>query len=155
MNFRKSLLSASLVLLLVPGISAASSAPAEAGAKKDKPAAADSANPLSALKEGMPAEAVRKLLGKPGEIKPMKAPEGKAEVWVFTREISRRVEQMQITTPDVIVNMKEPDGSTRQHITPGQVQMQDVHYLTEETAELLMFNDRYVVHKVSRGERKL
>jgi hypothetical protein len=30
-----------------------------------------------------------------------------------------------------------------------------VHYVTEEVVEVLLFNDHYVLHKLSRVERKL
>jgi len=141
-------------LLPVAGINAALSDAADAS-NKDKSVKASSKDPLSSLKEGMPADAVRKLLGQPDAIRPMKTDEGKAEVWIFTREVSRRVDQIRIDTPDVVVEVRESDGTTRRQVTSGQVQFQDVHYLTEETVELLMFNGQYVVHKVSRAERKL
>jgi hypothetical protein len=54
-----------------------------------------------------------------------------------------------------VINVTEPDGSVRQKITPGQVRFEDVQYVTEDLAEVLLFNDHYVLHKVSRRERKL
>ena len=149
MTLRKLLLPASFLLLLVPAISAATAeTPAKAG-----PVGADAT--AGALKQGMPAAAVKKALGEPAETKPMKAPNGKAEVWVYVREISRRTEQLSATTADVVFNTTESDGSIRQHVTPGQVTLHDVQYLTEETTEVLMFNDHYLTQKVTRAERKL
>ncbi len=151
MIFRKLFLSALLAGFLVPGISATNPEVSD----KARPPGAAADNPATTLKQGMPAGAVRKLLGEPTETKPMKAPNGKAEVWVYVREISRRAEQMRVATPDVVINTTESDGTVRQHVTPGQVTFHDVQYLTEETTEVLMFNDHFLAQKSSRQERKL
>lgn len=79
----------------------------------------------------------------------------KAEVWGFVREVSRQVEQISLATPDVVVRITEVDGKLAEQITRGQTTLHDVHYVTEEVVEVLMFNDHYVVHKVIRRERKL
>ncbi len=146
MNLRKLLLCALLVALLVPRISASTPEAAVPAGKE---------SPAPALKQGTPAADVKKLLGEPTETKPMKAPNGKAEVWVYVREVSRRTEQLRVSTPDVVINTTESDGTIRQHVTPGQVAFQDVQYLTEETSEVLMFNDHFLAQKTSRSERKL
>ena len=112
-------------------------------------------DPLDSLKPGQSADAIKALLGEPGEIRPMDSPKGKAEVWVYLKEVSRRMDRIDVSTPDVVINVTESDGSVRQKITPGLVRFQDVHYLVEDVNEILLFNDQYVVHKVTRRERKL
>jgi hypothetical protein len=129
---------------------AADVAPATAPGKKEQ-----HTNPWESLKPGQTAESVRALLGDPVEIRPLKSPKGKAEVWIYTSEVSRRVDRIDVSTPDVVINVTEADGSVRQRITPGGTRIHDVHYLIEDVSELLLFDDRYVVHKVTRLERKL
>jgi outer membrane protein assembly factor BamE (lipoprotein component of BamABCDE complex) len=151
-------LSMTIRLLLVFAVSlvlpvrapAADVPPATVADKKTEPT-----NPWETLKPGQTADSVRALLGDPVEVRPMASPKGKAEVWVYISEVSRRVDRIDVSTPDVVINVTESDGSVRQRITPGLVRFQDVHYLTEDVSELLLFDDRYVVHKVTRRERKL
>jgi len=140
-----------LSILLVPGIGAAPSSEASTKSRVK----GDGENPLPKLKQGEPAEVVKKQLGAPAEIRPMKAPSGTAEVWVYVKEISRRLDRIDRSTSDVVINVTEPDGSVRQKITPGQMRFEDVHYITEDLIEILMFNDHYVLHKITRQERKL
>jgi hypothetical protein len=134
-------------MLLIPAVCA--TAPA-APTAKPKPE-----NPLAELKAGDPAARLKELLGDPVEVRPMKAPSGKAEVWVYVTEISRRMDRIDRSTAEVVINVTEADGSVRQRITPGQVRFEDVHYVTEDVVEVLLFNEHYVLHKVSRLERKL
>lgn len=138
--------------LLASGGSVAStvSAPAVA-APKEGP----TGKPLDSLKQGDPADKIKKLLGVPAESRPMKSPSGKAEVWVYVQEVSRRMDRIDRSTQDVVINVTESDGSVRQRITPGQVRFEDVYYVTEDVIEVLLFNDRYLLHKVNRLERKL
>jgi hypothetical protein len=137
-------------MLLFSSAGAASAAMPEASAK-----GAPISNPWDALKQGDPADKVKKLLGNPDETRPMKAPSGKAEIWAYMKEVSRRVDRVDRSTPDTVINVTESDGSVRQKITPGQVRFEDVHYVTEDVVEVLLFNDHYVLHKISRRERKL
>jgi hypothetical protein len=131
------------------GIGADSVTPPEAPAKRR------AAHPLDALKQGDPVAKLRGLLGEPVEARPMKAPSGKAEVWVYLNEVSRRMDRIDRSTSDIVINVTESDGSVRQKITPGQVRFEDVHYVTEDVIEVLLFNDHYVLHKIARRERKL
>jgi hypothetical protein len=59
------------------------------------------------------------------------------------------------STSDTVVIVTEADGSVRQKVTPGQVRFEDVHYVTEDVIEVLLFNDRYGLHKTMRREREL
>jgi hypothetical protein len=144
----RSLLSLLLTfLLLIPAVRADSTSAPTARPTPE--------TPLDMLKAGDPAARIKQLLGDPAETRPMKAPSGKAEVWVYVTEIARRVDRIDRSTQDVVVNVTESDGSVRQRITPGQVRFEDVHYVTEDVVEVLLFNQHYVLHKVSRLERKL
>ena len=137
MTIRRLLAPALLTLLLVPGIRAATEAPA------------------TELKQGMPAEAVLKLLGRPDQIKPIKAPEGKAESWVYSREIRQRVEQFNAVSPDIVTSTVDANGVVRQITSPGRVETHEIRYVTVETTEVLMFNDHFVVQKKSVAEHKI
>ena len=146
MNLRNSVIAVTLLALLVPGARAASPAAPDATAA--------SKTPQVVLKQGQPAEAVRQAFGKPDGIKPMKAPNGKAEIWVYVKEISVRVDRVGLPTADTVIYSQTPDGGMRQTITPGEIQFHDTRYVTEEITEVLMFNDHYVAQKVTRRERQ-
>jgi hypothetical protein len=152
MNSRILLLASSFIVLPAAGVGVMAAASPEASAKP--PAVAPDA-PASALKQGMSADEVRHLMGKPDEIRPMKAPNGKAEVWVFTREIGRRVDRVGLPSASIVTTVVSVDGTMRQQTTPGPVQYHDVYYVTEETVELLMFNDHFLLQKVHRRERQV
>ena len=119
------------------------------------PAKDASANPLDLLKQGDPAAKLKELLGEPLDTKPMKAPSGRAEVWIYAKEISRRLDRIDRSTTDVVISVTEADGSVRQKVTPGQIRFEDVQYVTEDVTEVLLFNGRYLLHKTNRIERKL
>ena len=154
MTIRKMLPSALLAVLLVSGIQAATPAPT-APATPDPKAGKASSDPVSTLTQGLAAEAVRKIMGAPDEIKPMKAPNGKAETWVYSHELGQRVEQFLVPTPDVIVSVTDSKGGGHQLVTPGHPETREIRYAMVERIEVLMFNDHYVMHKVSRFDRKI
>lgn len=119
-----------------------------------KPAAASPDKPESALTRAMPANAIRKVMGKPQAVKPMKAPEGKAEIWVYEREIDDRVDRVPVGSEPIIVTTYNGDGKAVPHTVGENIKFADLHRTTVETVELLVFNDRYVTQKVSRREVK-
>ncbi len=125
-------------------------------ADKDTAAASETAAKAkeSALKPEMPAAAVRELMGKPDEIRPMKTPDGKAEIWAYNREVSIRMERIEVPTAPIVTTLVDANGVAHQSQTPGPPEYHNLSHITEETTELLMFNDRYVTHKVSRHERQ-
>jgi hypothetical protein len=151
MNYR-AFASFVVLVFLVAVVRGTSAEPAASSAPVAK---AKPPEPLDNLKQGDPASKLTELLGKPLETRPMKAPSGKAEVWIYVKEVSRRMDRIDRSTADTIINVTESDGSVRQRVTPGQVRFEDVHYVTEDVIEVLMFNEHYVLHKVTRGERKL
>ena len=147
MRLRNHFLVTVLVLLLAPPIIAAPSD------SKDKSKPAETA-PESALKQGMSAATVKQLMGTPLEVRPMATPNGKAEVWVFTRQMGTRVERLGFPSAEIITYVMGADGKPREQRTPGPVQYQNVLHIIEESCELLMFNDEYVTHKTYRRERR-
>lgn len=100
----------------------------------------------------MTTDEVRKIMGQPVEIKPMKTPNGKAEVWVYKREFNRRVERVQIATIPIMTTVVGSDGVGRQQQIGEDIKFGDLHRVTEDMVEVLMFNDHYVTHKVTRRE---
>ena len=127
------------------------SSPAKAtpGSKR---VAISSDNPESALTKAMPADDVRKIMGEPRTIKPMKTPEGKAEIWIYQRLTNERVDRVEIASIPITTNIVGADGQARQQVIGQDIKFGDLHRATEETVELLMFNDHYVTNKVSRRE---
>ncbi len=120
-----------------------------------KPAtAAELKNAEAALKQDMPAAAVLQLLGKPDEVRPMKTPTGKAEVWSYTRDLSVRVERVEVPTSPIMTTVVDSNGVARQVSSPGPVNYRNLNHTIEETVEVLMFNDRYVTHKITHQERQ-
>ena len=152
MNMRNLLLPAALAVLLGPTMNAAT--PATPGAGPNAQPAALAAGESSALQQGMPAAAVRQLRGQPDEIKAMNAPSGKAEVWVYKREVGSRMDRVLVSSADIVTNIIDGSGRPHQVSTPGPMRFHDVHRVTEEVTEVLMFNDHFVTQKVSRRERQ-
>jgi hypothetical protein len=149
MKPRNLFLAASLFALVLNGAGAA--APTTPGSK---PAAASADNPEAALKQAMPADAVRKIMGQPQEIVPMKAPDGKAEIWVYKREIDQRVDRVPIGSVPITVTVIGSDGRAHEQSIGEKVQYGDLHQATEETVQLLMFNDHYLTQKTTRRDIK-
>jgi len=109
---------------------------------------------LAGLKLEMPADTVRQLMGTPDEVRPMKTPDGKAEVWAYTRVVNIRMERIEVPGSPIITTVVDYSGTAHQSQTPGPPSFRNVSRITEETTELLMFNGRYVTHKLSRHERR-
>ncbi|HEU5080578.1 MAG TPA: hypothetical protein VFT72_15305 [Opitutaceae bacterium] len=84
MNIRILLLS---VLALAYSYAVWGGEPPEAKAGRPK------ANDKPTLQKGMLADDIIKQIGRPAEVKPMDAPEGKAEMWTYRRVVRQRVEQ--------------------------------------------------------------
>lgn len=154
MNTRRLWLAAPL-LALMANIACAAVAPGAGKATPGaKPVVVSPGNLETALTKAMPADAVRKILGQPMEIKPMKAPDGKAEVWVYKRETDRHVERVEVGSIPITNTVIGGDGKAHQYKVGEEIQYADLHCATEETVQLLMFNDHLVVCKISRQESR-
>ncbi|MEI6106629.1 MAG: hypothetical protein WCR49_06390 [Opitutae bacterium] len=142
------------LLVALPPVGRSAPAATESSAQP-KPAAPAGIAALAELKPGLPAKAVRKLLGEPREVRPMKAPDGKAEVWVYTRELGTHIVRIEFPGPEIITYVIGGDGKPIEQKTAGPSRYENVQHVTEERVEVLMFNDQYVVHKTSRNERQI
>jgi len=139
-----------LIGLLVQSADASVPPPDSANAES-KTAAATPKGPEADLIPEMPAHAVIKIMGKPESVKPMKVQAGKAEVWVYARQVAERVEYVQVSTP-VMGAVANGNGTTRITQTGEKLVNRAEHHITTEVIELLMFNDHFVTQKVSRQE---
>jgi hypothetical protein len=152
------LLTPSFAAFLLVGASAASPATCDLAPGGVVSAQVPAATPESALKWAMPADVVRQIMGEPERIKPMQSPTGKAEIWVFSRQLNQHVDRLNIgsvpimTTSYSVVgscNNKQPGPTTEQQIGETIV-YGNLYSATEETVELLMFNEHFVTHRISR-----
>ena len=154
MKIRHLFLTAALFVLLLHGAGAASSSTPDNIVPGSKPTAVSPDSPESALRAAMAADTVRHIMGQPEEIKPMKAPSGKAEIWVYKREINRRVDRVQVGSTPITISVIGGDGQAHQQTIGENVLYGDLHHVTVETVELLMFNDHFVTCKVTRQQLK-
>jgi hypothetical protein len=105
------------------------------------------------LQKGMTAEAVKRIMGEPAEIKPMQSAAGKAEVWLYRRTSSVPVQQVQVSTRSTDITTIGGDGQARvaqrieEPVFAQQIQIID------ETISLLMFDDKLIEQKESVQKR--
>jgi hypothetical protein len=100
--------------------------------------------PETTLQKGMPAATVRHIMGEPSEIRPMQAPVGKAETWVYHRTTRGPVKQIVVGTRSVPMTSV---GSDAESTVMGKVEEPVIRQETlvvEETINLLMFNDHLI-----------
>ena len=152
MKTRNLFLSASL-FALIANVACATVAPGAGRVTPGaKPAVVSPGNPETALTKAMPADTVRKIMGQPQEIRPMQVPDGKAEVWVYKREADRHVDRVEIGSIPITITKIGEDGKAYQQTVGETIQYADLHCVTEETVQLLMFNDHFVICKISSQE---
>jgi len=154
MKLHNLLILASLFGLVIDGAGAVLPSSPDKVAPGSKPVAVAPDSPESALTKAMPADVVRKIMGAPRVVKPMKTPEGKAEIWVYQRLTNERIERVAIGSIPIIISVVGGDGKAHQQTVGEEMKYADLHHAIEETVELLMFNDHYVTNKVSRREIK-
>jgi hypothetical protein len=104
------------------------------------------------LKESMSAATVRQIMGAPEQIKPMEAPAGKAEVWIYRRESNVRVERVAVGSVPIATTTIGADGKAHQQTIGEDVKYADRYRYTEEIIQLLMFNGHFVTRKTSTRE---
>jgi hypothetical protein len=148
MHLRSQLLPALLMAILVQAANA-SPGPPDSTSGGSKTAAVAPKGPEAALIPAMPADMVVKIMGKPSTVKPMKVQSGKAEIWVYSREIEDRVDYVQVSTP-IIGAAPSGNGTSRMVQTGEKLDNRAEHHITTEVIELLMFNDHFVAQKASR-----
>ena len=153
MKIRLHFLPAACVAFLFVGAGAAASFAADKVPVADKPAPPQD-GPEAGLKQAMTADAVRQIMGKPDEIKPVKAPNGKVEIWTFTRQVNQRVDRVPIGAVPIMTTTYDSNGKAHEQKAGETIQYADVRITTVETVEVLMFNDHYVTNKISRQDVK-
>jgi len=121
---------------------------ADAGSKG---AAAAPKSPEESLLPSMPASTVARIMGKPDSVRPVKVQAGKAEVWVYSRQVSDRVDYVQVSTP-VMGSVPSGNGTNRTVVTGEKLVTRAQHHITTEVVELLIFNGAFVTRKASRAE---
>jgi len=97
------------------------------------------------LEKDMSAEVVRQKLGAPAEIKPMDAPTGKAEVWIYHFEKSVGMTQVATGTVDIPTFGTGMTGAVTTSAPALTYSMADKKSVV--TLSLLMFNDRLTAQK--------
>jgi len=134
------------LIALLAGCSAVSpSSPAPGAAAAPSPAAAAVLEgPETGLKKGMTAAAVRQIMGVPAEIKPMQAPSGKAETWIYRRTIRGQDEQVQIGSRSTDIASLQGSGAAGMPRTIEEPILRQQTPITEVTVNLLMFDDTLV-----------
>ncbi len=148
----------SLFAFLLVGASAASSVAPDRTPGGNKATGVSSAEPESMLQWAMSADTVRQIMGQPDKIRPMKAPNGKAEIWVFTRQLNPRVDRVPVTTIPIMTTTNIVIGSSNDKKSGPTLDQKigetivygDLFSATVETVELLMFNEHFVKQKISR-----
>ena len=133
------LLLASCLLLGITGRAGA----AEPPARKTEPAP----QPAALLQQGMSAEQVKKIMGEPAKVRPMKAPKGTAEVWEYYREVPGPITQIPVTIQSTTVTVQGADGVWREQKVDSQPVYRQARKLIRETTALLMFNGMYINQK--------
>ena len=151
-----SLASALLAALLAAAPAAVPAAASEKAAAASKPVKAVKAAPESLLKPGMSVDEVKKVMGMPDEIEPMKLDValGKAEIWTYKRQVAITNTLVQIGNKVVTITVKGPDGVDRQVPVSIDPDLRLQHTITDEVIQVLMFNDRYAEKKVTRQDRR-
>jgi hypothetical protein len=133
------------------------SAPANAASSPTVAAVGD--GPEHTLQKGMTAEAVKRIMGEPAEIKLMSTTTGQAEVWVYHRMSSSPIRQVQVGTriTQGIPSSGAATGNTQSNMAPQMVEepvfAQQIDVI-DETISLLMFNGKLIEQKVSAQKRQ-
>ncbi|HEY4245977.1 MAG TPA: hypothetical protein VGM64_03920 [Lacunisphaera sp.] len=150
----KSIIPATILLFGLFGVRSNVNAAAPQDSKSPASVQKASEKPESFLKKGMTAVMVVKIMGKPGLVRPMKAPDGKAEIWEYHRQIDEHFSHVQVGSKPIMVDVQEGDGQIHHYQSGETPVFSDVRYYTEETIQLLMFDDRFLVAKVSSQKMK-
>lgn len=123
--------------------------PAPSSAQANQPApskAAASDDPAQKLKPGMSPTEVREVMGQPDLIRPMEAPIGTSEVWVFHRDVLSNV-GLAITGTREVPYVDPLTGVTRTIHEPVYNQQT---VTTRDRLELLWFDGKLVTWKIVR-----
>jgi hypothetical protein len=127
----------------------------EAAAKSnpEKKSSPDSAAPKRkrALEKGMTEETIIEIIGKPMEVRPMEAPDGKAEMWIYRQETGQRSVQVVVGEREIpaytgVGNANEGMRTTKELIYGTK------HVKTYRVTSLLMFNGQLTVARQTQEQ---
>lgn len=109
--------------------------------------------PEHTLQKGMTAEAVKRIMGEPAEIKPMSSPTGKAEVWVYHRTSSSPIQQVPVGMRSTAVTTIGADGQAHVAQTIEEPVFAQQIQIVDETISLLMFDGQLIEQKATAEKR--
>ena len=99
--------------------------------------------PESTLQKGMTAEAAKAIMGEPNEIKPMKTPAGKAEIWIYRRRVQGSVQQIMVGMKSTPIMTTNSNGQMVATQTIDEPILRQQTEIIDETINLLMFDGKY------------
>lgn len=104
------------------------------------------------LKQGMSADQVLKIMGKPTETQPMEAPSGKAEVWIYRtrQELSR--ERFETATRPITTLVRDSNGNERTQVIGHESTYGVQKRVLVRSYQVLMFNDHLLNEKLQLEE---
>jgi len=151
MNIPKALVaSGALALLFSPAYASSTTNAPKAEATNASPRPATAEAPENALKRAMAVADVKRIMGEPAEVKPMAAPTGKAEIWVYRRKIGDSWVQIQTASKPIVISSTDSNGLLHQTTIGEEPIFTNEHRVTEDVVSLLMFNDHFLERKVTR-----
>lgn len=146
MNFHALPLTAAALLAVLSGCA---NTPTTSDSQSEIPAAAAAvavpSGKEAGLQKGMTAEEVKAVMGDPAEIKPLKSPTGKAEIWIYHRSTRGSERQIQVGTKSTpITSVNSSTGTTNVMQTIDEPIFKDQVEIIDETINLLMFDGRFM-----------
>ncbi|HUJ42705.1 MAG TPA: hypothetical protein VLW52_03755 [Opitutaceae bacterium] len=142
-------LPALLPIALITLLAGCASAPApstatRAGSGSPAADAVAASGPEATLQKGMPVAMVKRIMGEPSEIRPMKSPEGKAEIWVYHRTTRGAMQQIPIGTTSTDITTIGLDGKANVQKVTGETIVRQETQIVDETINLLIFDDQFI-----------
>jgi len=116
----------------------------------DPKAEAATKTPKRSLHQGMTADEVIAIVGKPDKVAPMKTPDGKAEIWTYRRQVGTTT--MQVPSHELNAGYHDRPSAATDSQPLGFVNRPSMAYALETTTtyqvtSLLMYEDKLVVAK--------
>ncbi len=131
----------------------ASTAPSPTPAPRPA-AAVPTASPSAKLVKGMPADAVRSLLGKPAGVSMIVTADGMAEVWTYNLSFQRTSQEATSTESRPAYTGLLGGGDTAGMGTVQVPTYSVVIYQVDETVRLLMFQGKLLEWKSTVSEKR-
>ncbi len=145
-----------LVLCTIIASAVSASATDAKGNAPSEKRAGDTAldRPELQLKKAMSVGEVIKIMGQPRDRTPLKPPTGKAEIWVYSRQISDVSTQVEVGSKPITDTVVGGDGKARTVVVSSEPIFKNAHMITDEEVSLLMFNDHFVQAKITQKRRR-